>query len=119
MSPCKRCSLSANAHFRKSARHRRAIFSRTSESEGHQQFQCRFRSEVPQATLPRVSQGLQIGGTGASNGPGSTELPFILFVTFVSAFVAGLFGFAVGLVATSLWLYVLTPLLSATLIVGI
>jgi hypothetical protein len=77
-----------------------------------------FDLKSPEATLPRVSQGLQIGGTGASNGPGSTELPFFLFVTFVSAFVAGLFGFAVGLVATSLWLYVLTPLLSATLIVA-
>jgi uncharacterized membrane protein YfcA len=77
-----------------------------------------FDLKSPEATLPRVSQGLQIGGTGASNGPGSTELPFFLFVTFVSAFVAGLFGFAVGLVATSLWLYVLTPLLSATPIVA-
>src|SRR5262249_6497367 len=46
------------------------------------------------------------------------ELSFFLLVTFVGGFVAGLSGFAFGLVATSLWLYVLTPLQSATLIVA-
>ena len=46
------------------------------------------------------------------------ELPLFLLATFVGAFVAGLSGFAFGLVAASLWLYVLTPLQSASLIVG-
>jgi hypothetical protein len=35
-----------------------------------------------------------------------------------AAFVAGLSGFAFGLVAASLWLFILTPLQSATLIVA-
>jgi uncharacterized protein len=46
------------------------------------------------------------------------ELPFFLFATFAGAFVAGLSGFAFGLVAASLWLYFLSPLQSATLIVA-
>ena len=50
---------------------------------------------------------------------GSTfELPLFLIATFAGAFVAGLSGFAFGLVAASLWLYILTPLQSASLIVG-
>jgi uncharacterized protein len=50
---------------------------------------------------------------------GSTlEIPLFLFATLVGAFVAGLSGFAFGLVAASLWLYVLTPVQSATLIVA-
>lgn len=46
------------------------------------------------------------------------ELPIFLLATFAGAFVAGLSGFAFGLVAASLWLYVLTPVQSASLIVG-
>src|SRR6516225_3986688 len=46
------------------------------------------------------------------------EHPLFLLATFAGAFVAGLSGFAFGLVAASLWLYVLTPLQSASLIVG-
>ncbi|MBR1179105.1 sulfite exporter TauE/SafE family protein [Bradyrhizobium sp. KB893862 SZCCT0404] len=46
------------------------------------------------------------------------ELPLFFLATFAGAFVAGLSGFAFGLVAASLWLYVLTPLQSASLIVG-
>lgn len=46
------------------------------------------------------------------------ELPLFLLATFAGAFVAGVSGFAFGLVAASLWLYVLTPLQSASLIVG-
>ena len=46
------------------------------------------------------------------------ELPLFLLATFAGAFVTGLSGFAFGLVAASLWLYVLTPLQSASLIVG-
>src|SRR6187401_1328262 len=43
----------------------------------------------------------------------------VLFVvaTFLGAFVAGVAGFAFGLVAAAIWLHVLTPLQSATLIV--
>ena len=46
------------------------------------------------------------------------ELPLFLLATFVGAVVAGLSGFAFGLVAASLWLYILTPLQSTTLIVA-
>ena len=38
--------------------------------------------------------------------------------TFVAALVAGLSGFAFGLVAAAIWLYVLTPLQAATLIIA-
>ena len=48
----------------------------------------------------------------------ATELPLFLLATFGGAFVAGLSGFAFGLVAASLWLFVLTPLQSASLIFG-
>src|SRR3954451_16423665 len=46
------------------------------------------------------------------------ELPVFLLATFASALVAGLSGFAFGLVAASIWLYMLTPLQTATLIIG-
>jgi len=46
------------------------------------------------------------------------EIPLFLFATFAGAFIAGLSGFAFGLVAASLWLYILTPVQSATLIVA-
>ena len=46
------------------------------------------------------------------------ELPLFLVATFAGAVVAGLSGFAFGLVAASLWLYILTPLQSATLIIA-
>lgn len=48
-----------------------------------------------------------------------TTLFFVIFLaaTFVAALVAGLAGFAFGLVAAAMWLYVLTPLQSATLII--
>jgi uncharacterized membrane protein YfcA len=46
------------------------------------------------------------------------ELPIFLIATFAGAVVAGLSGFAFGLVATSIWLYILTPLQSASLIIA-
>jgi uncharacterized membrane protein YfcA len=48
----------------------------------------------------------------------SFGLFLFLIATFIGAVVAGLSGFAFGLVAASLWLYILTPLQSATLIVA-
>jgi uncharacterized protein len=44
-------------------------------------------------------------------------IPFVV-ATFLGAFVAGLAGFAFGLVAAAIWLHVLTPLQTATLIVA-
>ena len=41
-----------------------------------------------------------------------------LFATFVAALVAGLAGFAFGLVAAAIWLHILTPLQTATLIIA-
>jgi uncharacterized protein len=46
------------------------------------------------------------------------ELSIFLLATFAGALVAGLSGFAFGLVATSIWLYILSPLQSATLIIA-
>jgi len=46
------------------------------------------------------------------------EIPLFLIATFAGAVVAGLSGFAFGLVAASLWLYILTPLQSASLIIA-
>jgi uncharacterized membrane protein YfcA len=48
-----------------------------------------------------------------------TTLFFVIFLTatFVSSLVAGLAGFAFGLVAAAMWLYILTPLQTATLII--
>jgi len=48
----------------------------------------------------------------------SFELPLFLIATFTGALVAGLTGFAFGLVAASIWLYILTPLQTATLIIA-
>src|SRR3981081_286253 len=46
------------------------------------------------------------------------ELPIFLLATFAGAMVAGLSGFAFGLVAASIWLYILNPLQTATLIIA-
>jgi hypothetical protein len=46
------------------------------------------------------------------------ELLIFLLATFAGALVAGLSGFAFGLIAASLWLYILSPLQTATLIVA-
>jgi len=46
------------------------------------------------------------------------ELPLFLLATFAGALVAGLSGFAFGLVASAIWLYLLTPLQTATLIIA-
>jgi uncharacterized membrane protein YfcA len=46
------------------------------------------------------------------------DLWAFLIATFLGALVAGLSGFAFGLVAASLWLYILIPLQTATLIVA-
>jgi uncharacterized membrane protein YfcA len=46
------------------------------------------------------------------------EIPLFLFATFAGALVAGLSGFAFGLVAASIWPYILSPLQTATLIIA-
>src|SRR5712664_351743 len=46
------------------------------------------------------------------------DLPLFLVATFAGALVAGLSGFAFGLVAASIWLYILDPLQTATLIIA-
>lgn len=48
----------------------------------------------------------------------SPEIPLFLLATFAGALVAGLSGFAFGLVAASIWLYILSPLQTATLIIA-
>src|SRR5262249_56978840 len=44
---------------------------------------------------------------------GFLDLAIFLTSTFVSALIAGLSGFAFGLVAASLWLFILSPLQTA------
>lgn len=59
-------------------------------------------------------------GTGSGATRVSTWLYVTLFLiaTFAGALVAGLSGFAFGLIAASIWLFILTPLQTATLIVA-
>src|SRR5882724_10924112 len=46
------------------------------------------------------------------------DLVIFLLATFAAALVAGLAGFAFGLVAAAAWLHVLTPLQTASLIIA-
>ena len=48
----------------------------------------------------------------------SLDLLLFLLATFAAALVAGLAGFAFGLVAAAAWLHILTPLQTATLIIA-
>jgi uncharacterized protein len=48
----------------------------------------------------------------------SLDLAFFLVATFAAALVAGLAGFAFGLVAAAVWLHILTPLQTASLIIA-
>src|SRR3954454_23844453 len=48
----------------------------------------------------------------------SVDLSIFLIATFAGALVAGLSGFAFGLVAASIWLYILPPLQTAALIIA-
>jgi uncharacterized membrane protein YfcA len=50
--------------------------------------------------------------------PGTLDLTLFLAATFLAAVVAGLAGFAFGLVAAAAWLHVLTPVQTASLIVA-
>jgi uncharacterized membrane protein YfcA len=49
---------------------------------------------------------------------GLLDLTLFLAATFAAALVAGLAGFAFGLVAAAVWLRILTPLQTASLIIG-
>src|SRR5262249_55491380 len=49
---------------------------------------------------------------------GFLDLTVFLTATFVSALIAGVSGFAFGLIASSLWLYILSPLQTATLVIA-
>jgi uncharacterized membrane protein YfcA len=49
---------------------------------------------------------------------GALQLVLFLAATFLAAFVAGLAGFAFGVVAAAIWLHVLTPVQTAALIAG-
>jgi uncharacterized membrane protein YfcA len=51
------------------------------------------------------------------NGVALPDLAMFLAATFLASAVAGLAGFAFGLVAAALWLHILTPLQTTTLIV--
>jgi uncharacterized protein len=49
---------------------------------------------------------------------GLVDIALFVTATFAAALVAGVAGFAFGLVAAAIWLHVLTPLQTTTLIVG-
>src|SRR6266576_408737 len=46
------------------------------------------------------------------------NLTIYLTATFAAAFVTGVVGFAFGLVAAAVWLHILTPIQTATLIIA-
>jgi uncharacterized membrane protein YfcA len=48
----------------------------------------------------------------------SLQFAIFLIATFAGAFVAGVSGFAFGLIVSSLWLYILSPLQTTALIIG-
>jgi uncharacterized protein len=48
----------------------------------------------------------------------SADVAIFLFATFAAALVAGLAGFAFGLVAAAVWLHILNPLQTASLIIA-
>jgi uncharacterized membrane protein YfcA len=52
------------------------------------------------------------------DGSSAVEIALFVLATFGGALVAGLSGFAFGLVASAIWLYILTPLQTATLIIA-
>src|SRR3954469_235506 len=49
---------------------------------------------------------------------GLLDISLFLAATFAAALVAGLAGFAFGLVAAAVWLHILTPLQTASLIIA-
>jgi uncharacterized membrane protein YfcA len=52
------------------------------------------------------------------DGSSAVEIALFLLAAFGGALVAGLSGFAFGLVASAIWLYILTPLQTASLIIA-
>ena len=44
--------------------------------------------------------------------------PVFLLAAFVGGFVSGFSGFAMGLVVSGVWLHIITPIQTATLIAG-
>jgi hypothetical protein len=50
--------------------------------------------------------------------PNILNLAVFVAATFLAAFVTGLSGFAFGLIAAGIWLHVITPVQTATLIVA-
>jgi uncharacterized membrane protein YfcA len=52
------------------------------------------------------------------DGSSAVEIALFVLATFGGALVAGLSGFAFGLVASAIWLYILTPLQTASLIIA-
>ena len=47
-----------------------------------------------------------------------TILTLFILATFLGGFVSGFSGFAMGLVVSGIWLHILTPIQTATLIAG-
>src|SRR5206468_10010415 len=75
-------------------------------------------SQPPRQVVIPCKRCSSLHGASMHMDATSFQLFLFLFATFAGAFIAGLSGFAFGLVAASLWLYILTPSQSATLIVA-
>jgi uncharacterized membrane protein YfcA len=69
------------------------------------------RSPATERELISTCQGIAMGVL-------TLDLAFFLLATFAAALVAGLAGFAFGLVAAAVWLHILTPVQTASLIIA-
>src|SRR5260370_5275341 len=68
--------------------------------------------------MARHPSAARFDGRRAMDGVPAFELSIFLPATFAAALVAGLAGFAFGLIAAATWLHVLSPSDTAALIVG-
>ena len=71
-----------------------------------------------QALLARFAGGSVLGGTDDPGSRSDAVCRLFLLSTFVAAAVVGLAGFAFGLVASGIWLYILSPVQTATMILA-
>src|SRR5215471_10503681 len=83
---------------------------------------CRLRyywlGEIAASPLNGVPIQALLALSWSEHMDGLLNLTIFLGATFASALVAGLSGFAFGLIAASLWLYVISPVQTAALIIA-
>src|SRR5215475_14311316 len=83
---------------------------------------CRLRyywlGEIAASPLNGIPIQALFARSWSEHMDGLLNLTIFLAATFASALVAGLSGFAFGLIAASLWLYVISPLQTAAFIIA-